>query len=55
MARVESSLWGSNEVSFPSFSSASSLDETVPIDDVLGIFVMSSGMNKSFNTTDGRL
>lgn len=31
----------SKEFTFPSFSSASSLDDIVPVDDVLGIFVMS--------------
>lgn len=31
----------SKEFTFPSFSSVSSLDDIVPVDDVLGIFVMS--------------
>ena len=41
-------LWVSNEVTFPSFSSASSLDDIVPVDDVRAILVMSPRINVQF-------
>ncbi len=39
-------LWGSNEGTFPSFSSASSFDDIVPVEDVRAILLMSPKINK---------